>query len=46
MVVTRGWNGLFRRKPNVEELKARYDLDGLIKALKHKDYDIGGRPSH
>jgi len=28
--------GLF--KPNVEKMKAQGDVEGLVKALKHKDY--------
>ena len=31
-------NRLF--KPNIERLKARWDIDGLIKALNHRDYRI------
>ncbi|MCK4827283.1 HEAT repeat domain-containing protein [bacterium] len=27
-------------KPNIEKLKAKKDVDGLIKILKHKDRDI------
>ena len=27
-------------KPNIEKLKARWDVDGLIKALNHRDYKI------
>ena len=27
-------------KPNVERLKARWDVEGLIKALNHRDYKV------
>ena len=27
-------------KPNVEKLKARWDVEGLIKALNHRDYKV------
>ncbi|RLI75488.1 hypothetical protein DRP04_13445 [Archaeoglobales archaeon] len=27
-------------KPNIEGLKARWDVDGLINALNHRDYRI------
>lgn len=32
--------GLFSRKPNIEKLKAKRDIKGLIKARKHDDYDV------
>jgi len=33
--------GIFDRKPNIEKLKEKKDVEGLIKALKHKDYLVG-----
>lgn len=32
--------GIFSRKPNIEKLKEKKDVDGLIKALDHKDWDV------
>jgi len=38
MIIDEIINRLF--KPNIERLKARWDVDGLIKALNHRDYRI------
>ncbi len=38
MIIGEIINRLF--KPNIERLKARWDIDGLIKALNHRDYRI------
>lgn len=32
--------GIFGGKPNIEKLKAKKDIEGLIKALKHKDKTV------
>ncbi|MDH5770696.1 MAG: HEAT repeat domain-containing protein, partial [Candidatus Bathyarchaeota archaeon] len=34
--------GIFDKlfKPNIEEMKAKRDVDGLVKAIKHRDVDI------
>ena len=38
MIIGEIVNRLF--KPNIERLKARWDVDGLINALNHRDYRI------
>ncbi len=41
MQVSRGAKiGIFDRKPNIGKMKAKKDVQGLIKALKHKDNNI------
>lgn len=32
--------GIFDRKPNVEKLREKRDVEGLMKALKHKDINV------
>ena len=32
--------GIFDRKPNVEKLAAKKNIEGLIEALQHKDHDV------
>lgn len=32
--------GLFIRRPNIERLKRKRDIDGLIEALEHRDYPV------
>jgi len=33
---------IFYRKPNVEKMRDKGDLEGLFKALGHKDYEVRG----
>lgn len=32
--------GIFERKPNVEQMKAERDIEGLISALRHRDQEV------